>query len=100
MIGDRIRELREQNNILLRQLAAQLDMDTALLSKMERGDRLFRKEDVTRLAGIFKQSEDELLTLWLADKILKTIEEEENQETALRLALDIIKTLNIIEYET
>ncbi len=100
MIGDRIRELREQNNILLRQLAAQLDMDTALLSKMERGDRLFRKEDVTRLAGIFNQSEDELLTLWLADKILKTIEEEENQETALRLALDIIKTPNIIEYET
>ena len=75
MIGDRIRELREQNNILLRQLAAQLDMDTALLSKMERGDRLFRKEDITRLAGIFKQSEHELLTLWLADKLYDIIKD-------------------------
>jgi len=76
MIGARIRELREQNNILLRQLAAQLDMDTALLSKMERGDRLFQKEDITRLADMFRQSEDELLTLWLADKIMRTIDDD------------------------
>jgi transcriptional regulator with XRE-family HTH domain len=87
MIGDRIRDLREQNNILLRQLAAQLEMDTALLSKMERGDRLFRKEDITRLAVIFRQSEDELLTLWLADKILRTIDEDDHKEEALKLAL-------------
>lgn len=48
MIGEKIRELREANNVLLRQLAAQLDMDTALLSKMERGDQAFRKEDLKK----------------------------------------------------
>ncbi|MBK9984470.1 MAG: helix-turn-helix transcriptional regulator [Saprospiraceae bacterium] len=90
MIGDKIRELREQKNILLRQLAAQLDMDTALLSKMERGDRLFRKEDITKLAKIFHQSEDDLLTLWLADKILRTIDEDDHKEEALKLALNQI----------
>lgn len=42
MIGDRIRELREQDNIF-RHLAAQLDIDTTMLSKMERGDRFFQK---------------------------------------------------------
>ncbi len=31
------------------QLAAKLDMDTAMLSKMERGDRFFRKEDIEAL---------------------------------------------------
>lgn len=91
MIGDRIRQLREQRHILLRHLAATLDIDTALLSKMERGDRLFRKEDISALAAFFNQPEDELLSLWLADKILRTIEEEENKEHALTLALNAIK---------
>lgn len=90
MIGDRIRELREQDNILLRHLAAQLDIDTAMLSKMERGDRFFKREDIVALARIFKQSEEELLTLWLADKILKTINEEEYKEQALLRALKVI----------
>lgn len=91
MIGDRIRELREKNNVLLRHLAAQLDIDTAMLSKMERGDRFFRKEDIEALARIFKSSEEELLTLWLADKIIKTISEEKYKEQALKLALKSIK---------
>lgn len=91
MIGDRIRELREKNNVLLRHLAAQLDMDTGMLSKMERGDRFFRKEDIEALATIFKLSEEELLTLWLADKIIKTISDEKYQEQALKLALKSIK---------
>ena len=37
MIGLKIRELREQSNFLLRHLAAKLDIDTAMLSKMECG---------------------------------------------------------------
>lgn len=91
MIGDKIRDLREKNNILLRHLAAQLDMDTAMLSKMERGDRFFRKEDILSLAKIFKQPERDLLTLWLADKILKTIQEEAYKQQALELALKTLK---------
>jgi len=91
MIGEKVRHLREANNILIRQLAAQLDIDTALLSKMERGDRFFRKEDLMKIAAIFQISEDELLTLWLADKVIKTIEPESFQKEALELALKTIK---------
>jgi transcriptional regulator with XRE-family HTH domain len=91
MIGNKIRELREENNILLRQLAAQLDMDTAMLSKMERGDRFFKKEDILSLSEIFNQNSKDLLVLWLADKISKTIENEEYQAEALEMAL---KTYN------
>ena len=87
MIGDKIRELRESKEILLRQLAAQLDMDTALLSKMERGDRFFRKEDILSLSEIYNQPEKELLTIWLADKVLHTINEEDYQREAIQLAL-------------
>ncbi|WP_286766881.1 MULTISPECIES: helix-turn-helix domain-containing protein [Sphingobacterium] len=91
MIGEKIRKLREANNILIRQLAAQLDIDTALLSKMERGDRFFRKEDLTKIANIFQISEQELLILWLADRVLKTVETESHQKEALELALKTIK---------
>lgn len=87
MIGERIRTLREANDILLRQLAAKLDMDQALLSKMERGERSFRKEDIDALAKIFKQSKKELLTLWLADKILKKVGGERYSKEALELAI-------------
>lgn len=36
MIREHIRTLRETNDILLRRLAAKLDMDQVMLSKMER----------------------------------------------------------------
>lgn len=91
MIGEKIRELRETNNVLIRQLAAQLDMDTALLSKMERGDRLFRKEDLIKIAKIFQVPEEDLLKLWLADKVIKTIEPEDFKKEALELVLKTIK---------
>lgn len=91
MIGNKIRELREKNNILLRQLAAQLDIDTAMLSKMERGDRSFKKNDILALSTIFKIDSKELLVLWLADKIIKAIDSEDHKKEALELALQTLK---------
>ena len=91
MIGSKIRELREEKNILLRQLAPQLDMDTPMLSKMERGDRFFFKDDIVKLSKIFKQNKKELLTIWLADKVVKTIRDEVNKTEALEMALKILR---------
>ena len=91
MIGNKIRELREENNILLRQLAAQLEMDTAMLSKMERGDRFFKREDILSFAKIFNQDSKDLLVMWLADKIVKAIDNEQYQKEALELALTTLK---------
>ena len=87
MIGEHIRTLREANHILLRQLAAKIDMDQAMLSKMERGERSFRTEDIDALAKIFKQPKKDLLTMWLADKILKTTENQQYKKEALKLAM-------------
>ena len=87
MIGEHIRTLREANHILLRQLAAKIDMDQAMLSKMERGERSFRREDIDALAKIFKQPKKDLLTMWLADKILTTTENQQYKKEALKLAM-------------
>ncbi|MCX6320562.1 MAG: helix-turn-helix transcriptional regulator [Bacteroidia bacterium] len=75
-LGKRIRELREKQNLLLRQVAAYLEVDTALMSKIERGDRKPSKQQVINIAKFLNANEDELLTLWLADKIESTIVEE------------------------
>ncbi len=74
--GQKVRELREKQNLLLRQVAAHLEVDTALMSKIERGERNASKQQVIEIAKFLKANEDELLTLWLADKIESTILEE------------------------
>lgn len=75
-LGQKIRELRESQNLLLRQVAAHLEFDTALMSKIERGDRNASKQQVIEIAKFLKANEAELLTLWLADRIESTIVEE------------------------
>ena len=46
----KIRELRDENGVLQRQLAALLEIDTPMFSKIERGDRRAKREQVTKLA--------------------------------------------------
>lgn len=71
-----MRELRERKQLLLRQVAAHLEVDTALMSKIERGDRKASREQVIKISQFLEVNEDELLTLWMADKIESTIVEE------------------------
>jgi len=75
-LGQKIRELREKQNLLLRQVAAHLEVDTALMSKIERGERKASRLQVIKIAEFLKTDENEFLTLWLADKIESAIVEE------------------------
>ena len=75
-LGEKLRQLREGEGLLLRQVAADLDMDTALLSKIERGDRSPKKEQLLRAADIFRVPSRDLLVLWLAEKITQILEDE------------------------
>lgn len=45
-LGKRIRELREEKGLLQRQLAAELEIDTPMYSKLERGERRAKREQV------------------------------------------------------
>lgn len=86
-LGQKIRELREKQNFLLRQVAAHLEVDTALVSKIERGERNASKQQVIDMARFLKANEDELLTLWLADKLESAVGEENHLASdALNLA--------------
>ena len=71
LFGNRIRELRDKQGVLQRQLAALLEIDTPMFSKIERGDRR------AKLAEYLHQDVKEMLTLWLADKVLDAVGTED-----------------------
>ena len=77
LLGKRIKELRAEHGVLQRQLAALLEIDTPMFSKIERGDRRAKRTQVIQLAEYFKIDKNELLTLWLADKVLDAVEDED-----------------------
>jgi HTH-type transcriptional regulator, competence development regulator len=89
--GSKIRLLREENNLLLRQVAPFIDMDTPLLSKIERGERQLKKEAIPALAKILNTDENELTTLWLADQLYEVIQGEPMADEALKSVSKKIK---------
>ena len=76
LLGKRIKELREERKLLQRQLAAVLEIDTPMFSKIERGDRRAKREHVVILAQELNADVQELLSLWLADKIIDAINDD------------------------
>ena len=81
LFANQIKKLREENNLLQRQLASALEIDTPMYSKIERGDRLAKREQVVIIAKFLSTDENELLTLWLADKVLDVLEGEKELES-------------------
>ena len=89
--GYKIRSLREQRKLYLRQVAPLLEMDTAQLSKIEKGLRQMKKEQITIIADIYKTDKTELETLWLADQIVEVVKDSNTALQAIYVAGNQIK---------
>jgi transcriptional regulator with XRE-family HTH domain len=81
-----IRKLREERELPLRTVAAFLDIDQAILSKIERGQRKPTREQVVKLAEYYKVNENDLIVAWLSDKLVYEIENEQFALQALQVA--------------
>ena len=77
--------------MLLRQLASLLDVDTSIISKVERGDRQLKKEQIPLLAQILKADVEELQILWLADQFYNMVQGEPMADEALKSVLKKLK---------
>ena len=77
IFGKKIKELREERGLVQRQLSAALEIDTPMYSKIERGERKAKRSQIPIMAQMFEVDEKELLAIWLADKVLDTVEGEE-----------------------
>lgn len=84
LFGKKIRELRDEQGVLQRQLAALLEIDTPMFSKIERGDRWAKREHVIKLAEYLHQDEKEMLTLWLADKVFDAVGDDELHRSVIK----------------
>jgi transcriptional regulator with XRE-family HTH domain len=76
LFANKIRQLREEKQLLQRQLSAALEIDTPMYSKIERGERRAKREQIIILANLFQIDQKELLTLWLADQVMAVIADE------------------------
>ncbi len=85
-LGNTIRKLREEKELPLRTVAAFLDIDQAILSKIERRQRKPTREQVVKLAAYFKVKENDLLVAWLSDKLVYEVEDEDMALKALQVA--------------
>ena len=75
-LGEILRHKREAKKLLLRQVAAALEMDTALLSNSNGDERKPNKEQVMAFGTYYEINPDELLLAWLSDKIASEIQDE------------------------
>lgn len=63
MFSERIKELRIQNQMPQRQLAATLNIDTATYCKIEKGERKAKRGQVEIIAQVLNADKNELITL-------------------------------------
>lgn len=88
LFAEKIKELREDRQMVQRQFAAALEIDTPMYSKIERGDRRVKREQITVIARLLQIDETELVMLWLADKFIAAIAaEKELASQAFKIAL-------------
>lgn len=93
-IGQVIKSLRLKHHKTLREVAAYLEIDQAILSKIENGKRPITEKIVRQLSQFFEEDEHHLHNLFVADRMYKIIETEKDAE-------DIIALLESrIEYQT
>jgi len=90
-LGRKIKQLREEKKLLQRQLSAELEIDTPMYSKIERGERKAKREQVIKMAKLFQADEKELLTLWLAGQVLEVVKDESEALNALETVKQFFK---------
>ena len=86
MLGEKLKEFREARGLVQRQVAAVLEVDTAYISKMESNEKPVNRLHLKKLSVLLGIIEEELLTLWLADKVYDVVKDEGVALKAMQVA--------------
>jgi len=89
--GEILREKREKKGLLLRQVAALLDIDVAILSKVERGERKLNREQISKVADILDLNKEAMIIQYLSEKILYELQNDDLGMQALKVAEKAMK---------
>lgn len=100
--GEYIKKLRTENSLTLTQLAFQLDLDSANLSKIENGKREFNEKRLGKLAYAFDLDLEKLKVEYFSDQFAKKMYEYNCSIEALIIAkekINYLKSKNIKQSE-
>lgn len=86
-----IKQARQKKGLLVRELAAIIQVDAAIVSKFESGKRIPNKAQLALLAQALDLNLKDLLVLWLKEKIIYEIADEPMALEALYAAEEEIK---------
>lgn len=75
-LGEIFRKEREKRNLLLRQVASSIDMDQAVLSKIEREERKATKQQLIDLIKFYQLDEKQIMVEWNSQKLLNQLKSE------------------------
>lgn len=89
--GNLLKENRASQRLKLIQVAQSLNIDNALLSKIEKGERYATRKQVQHFINFYKLDERTALSIWLSDKILYDLQDEAFALDALLIAEDRVK---------
>ncbi len=84
--GEIIKSEREKKGLFLRQVASALEVDQALISKFEKGDRKPSKEQVEKFANFYGLNKDELIIAWKSDLVYNDLKDEKLANKILQVA--------------
>ena len=85
-LGERLRILREEAKLSLREVATEIGIDTSLLGKIERNERQPTKEHIKQVAAFFKFDEKLLIKEYLSDQFAYRMIKEEADLDTLKVA--------------
>ena len=89
-LGQFIRGLRKEKGQTLHQVSKGSDIDSPLLCKIERGERLPTSEQIKKLSKYYKISESELKVMVTAERIIKEYGVNNTTYEALNLVMEHI----------
>ena len=97
LFSDKIKQLRIESGKRQKDLAKAIGVDVPAYSRYEHGERRPKREQVLRLARIFKTDADELVAMWLppfSEQKNKTLWSFVNETQPLRAVLPVFGFLS------
>lgn len=85
-LGNILKIAREEKEMILRKVSAEVDIDQSLISKFEKNERKPTKEQLIRLAKFYNLSEQELIINWFSEKIAEELKYTESTSEILKVA--------------
>jgi transcriptional regulator with XRE-family HTH domain len=86
ILGDTLKDAREEKGLILRKVAAEVDIDQSLISKFEKNERKPTLEQIIRLANFYELSESKLIINWYSEKIAEELKYTESTSEILKVA--------------